>query len=134
MSTFGCAVISFRGICWCFSLNNAFAVQCILKQYLRILLHYFKGSIQNSWILMSSHDDVDLVTRMLFAECSRCLGVSEGAITYKQLTSSPSAHDYSRPRYGRLNMALGYGAWRPAIQDKNQYLQVQKIVVKMRAQ
>lgn len=78
---------------------------------------------------MSSRDDSDVVTRMLFAECSRRLGVSEGAITYKQLTSSPSAHSYSQPRYGRLNMALGYGAWHPAVQDKNQYLQVQKRIV-----
>ncbi len=50
-----------------------------------------------------------------------------GGISYKQLTSSSIAHDYSQPRYGRLNMALGYGAWCPETQDKNQYLQVQHI-------
>ncbi|XP_078342156.1 uncharacterized protein LOC144627995 isoform X2 [Oculina patagonica] len=58
------------------------------------------------------------------AECSRRLGMIGGGISYKQLTSSSIAHDYSQPRYGRLNMALGYGAWSPETQDKNQYLQV----------
>lgn len=46
-----------------------------------------------------------------------------GEISYKQLKPSSSVA-YTEPRYGRVNMALGYGAWCPAIQDKTQYLQV----------
>ena len=49
-----------------------------------------------------------------------------GEIGYKQLTCSSVANDYCQPRFGRLNMALGYGAWCPETQDQNQYLQVQR--------
>lgn len=52
----------------------------------------------------------------------------EGEISRTQLTSSSSFHHYSGPGLGRLNLGLGYGAWCAAKQDKNQYLQVEKLV------
>jgi len=55
------------------------------------------------------------------------MGVIEGEVLSTQLSSSSSAHHYSGPEFGRLNIGLGYGAWCAAKQDKNQYLQVGKI-------
>ena len=65
----------------------------------------------------------DVFLWYMFIECSHRLGMIGGEISYKQLKPSSSAA-YGEPRYGRINMALGYGAWCPAIQDQSQYLQV----------
>jgi len=47
-----------------------------------------------------------------------------GEIGDQQLSSSSFESEYRKPIYGRINLALGYGAWSPSVQDQNQYLQV----------
>lgn len=66
------------------------------------------------------------LTTMLLGFCHGHLGVLSSA--GPTLFNASSFASYSLPDYGHLHSGLGTGAWCAEKQDKNQYLQVGRIV------
>ncbi|XP_019635477.1 PREDICTED: fibronectin-like, partial [Branchiostoma belcheri] len=63
--------------------------------------------------------------------CQNPLGMEDGAISDDSITAfSVLHHSYVQPYFGRLKGTAGWGAWTPARQDNQQWLQVDLGVIK----